>query len=343
MSFKKYVLYILATVAFSSLVLFLIVYFAGRSSLAGPKRHTGEPGKNLNRQEFEAVDSTKSFSVVILPDTQVYSKFFPETTCGQANWVLENKEKLNIVFVNQLGDLVEDGGKDLKQWGNVSNCLSLLDDKVPYEVLPGNHDMEEDSNLETRYKTYQKYFGEKKFKGFSSFGGSFRDNRNNYSLVEANGVKLLFLNLEVEADNEVIAWASKIISQNKDSMVILSTHLYLSDDDSGRSTELDYTKGGNTGENLFKKLVYPHCNVDFVLNGHFHTVDGEARQVSKNSCGEDVFEIAQNYQGRTRGGEGKLRVYTFTPSTKTVSVKTYATETGLFEKDKDSEFTLTLN
>ena len=50
-----------------------------------------------------------------------------------------------------VGDIVEDADNDT-QWQRASKSMSVLDGKIPYGVLPGNHD----ENF-TEYEKY--YFG----------------------------------------------------------------------------------------------------------------------------------------------------------------------------------------
>ena len=48
------------------------------------------------------------FSIIVLPDTQHYSSTYPEIFYKQMDWVVENKNLLNIQYVIHLGDITKD-------------------------------------------------------------------------------------------------------------------------------------------------------------------------------------------------------------------------------------------
>ena len=83
----------------------------------------------------------ENFTIVVLPDTQGYSQDYPWIFNNQTQWIADNVESQNIIFVTQLGDLVNIP-YDLTQWENANQSMSTLDGKVPWAVLPGNHDYE---------------------------------------------------------------------------------------------------------------------------------------------------------------------------------------------------------
>ena len=54
-------------------------------------------------------------------------------------WIIANRDRYNIKYVVQLGDLV-DSPTDTTQWTNARAALTMLDGVVPYAFVPGNHD-----------------------------------------------------------------------------------------------------------------------------------------------------------------------------------------------------------
>lgn len=74
--------------------------------------------------------------------------------------------------------------------------------------------------------------------------------------------------------------------------------------------------------------------------GHVHTTDGEARR-SDTFNGNTVHTLLSDYQGRTGGGNGRLRIYEFDPAQNKISAQTYSPFTNTFETDADSQFELT--
>ncbi len=78
----------------------------------------------------------ENFTIIVLPDTQYYSEGYPSIFDSQTQWIIENKESLNIVFVTHLGDIVDHWWVP-EEFENANNSLSKLDGNVPYGVLPG--------------------------------------------------------------------------------------------------------------------------------------------------------------------------------------------------------------
>ena len=291
-------------------------------------------------EKMLSVDPATSFTLVVLPDTQRYSKNYPDIFCDQTKWIVENRKDLNIVFVSQLGDIVDSGGKDPEEWRVASSCLGLLDGIVPYGIIPGNHDTEKASNKASGFASYDKHFPVSRYSSYPWYGGSFENYRNNYQIITANGIKFLFLNLEIEPSDKALEWAKTVVEKNTDAYGIVTTHKFLPDEGNERDKDLKFSTDGNTGEQIWDKLVSKNCSIRLVLNGHYNWDDGENRISSKNSCGDRVDQVTQDYQSREIGGNGRLRVYTFTPSKEKISVKTYSPYTDTFEEDNDSEFTL---
>ena len=62
------------------------------------------------------------FSIVVLPDTQYYSETYPHIFLEQTQWIADNKDSLNIVFVSHSGDLVNDCD-DAEEWHPATHCL----------------------------------------------------------------------------------------------------------------------------------------------------------------------------------------------------------------------------
>lgn len=322
MKTKKYFLTGLLAIVFLSSVFYLIW-----------ERSNFSLGPPVWPQSLPKVDSAESFTFIVLPDTQFYSANYPGIFCGQTDWIAANQKRLNIAFVSQLGDIVNEV-KASEQWQVASTCLGRLNGKVPYGLVPGNHDAEvfdqSAAGLNT-YNAYNRVFPPENFLKYSWYKGNYQGNRNNYEIIEINNKTFLFLNLEYDPAADVIAWAQDSLSQYPGAYIILTTHRYLPD----KAAERD-----ETGERLWRELVYKNCSVKMVWSAHYHKTDGENRLTSLNSCGHKVEQITQDYQARENGGNGLLRIYKFTPRARRIDVYTYSTETGALETDDDSRFTI---
>ena len=79
-----------------------------------------------------------SWTLVLLPDTQNYSLHYPGLFTLQTHWIAKNKEKYNIRYVIGLGDITDKNTE--QEWRHAQNAINELDGRVPYALVPGNHD-----------------------------------------------------------------------------------------------------------------------------------------------------------------------------------------------------------
>jgi hypothetical protein len=242
------------------------------------------------------------FTLVVLPDSQVYSALYPEIFAAQARWIVDQQSSRNIVFVSHTGDVV-DGAGESYQWDNAEAAMSLLDGEVPYGIAAGNHDLTDGG------AAFDSHFGVGRFEGRPWYGGHYlSDNLNSWQTLEVSGLQFLVLHLAWSPSSEILAWAKGVIDSHPGRRVILSTHEFLS-------------KGGirtSVGDEIWGGLVMDTCSIFLVISGHIHAV---AERSNDNSCGDPVEQVLQDYQDLNQGGEGFLRVFTFRPSRGLVEVE----------------------
>ena len=277
---------------------------------------------------FIGPKSNQKFTIIILPDTQYYSANHPWIFNNQTQWIIENKETMNIVFVTHLGDLVDHPDR-IEEWDNANNSMSKLEDNLPFGVLPGNHDGAETGDDLTNYN---KYFSFTRFHNESWYGGAYQNiNTNNYQLFSMGGDEYLIFHLQFNPSDNVLFWASNVINQYPTRKVIVSTHDFVH----------GYTYFSNSrspiGERIWEKLVKPHADQIFlVLSGHY---ENEVR-ITDNVDGFFVHQLLSDYQDRPNGGNGWLRIIEFSPSIDEISIKTYSPYLNKFDTDSNSQFTL---
>lgn len=273
-------------------------------------------------------ESEEYFSFVVLPDTQYYSGSNSWIFENQTKWIVENEEALNIVFVTHLGDLVDDY-ENIVEWNNANSSMSILDEVIPYGVLPGNHDgLEDGSNL----INYDKYFGFNRYVNQTWYGGAYQNiNSNSYQFFSAGGDDFLIFHLQYNPPNEVLNWANGVIDQYPNKKVILSTHDFV------HGYSLYSNSRSDIGERIWKKLVKPHSDRIFlVLSGHY---ENEVRITSLEN-GNFIHQLLSDYQDRPNGGNGWLRIIIFSTVTDEVSIKTYSPSLNQYETDSNSQFVL---
>ena len=269
----------------------------------------------------------ENFTIIVLPDTQYYSKSYPEVFDNQTQWIVDNIESMNIVFVSHLGDIVDDSDV-IEQWENANNSMSKLDDKVPWGVLLGNHD-----GIGPNNNNYETYFGSNRFSDYIWYGGGYQNiGRSNYQLFSAGGNDYLLLNIQYDPNDDVLLWANDVIDQYPLRRVIVSTHEYI-----------EYSRQGwrsPIGERIYDKLVSEHADQIFlVLSGHVDVVDSRTQEINGYSVNELVFD----YQEQNNGGDGWLKILEFSPSQDKIFVKTFSPYLNQFNLNPKSEFTLDYN
>jgi hypothetical protein len=275
---------------------------------------------------------SQDFTVVALPDTQYYSASYPETYMEQTQWIVDNLQALNIVYVIHLGDMVD--SSTVAQWDNADMAMSTLEaplpgfpDGVPYCPAVGNHDQAPNGSP-AGTMLYNQYFGISRFQGRGYYGGHYgSDNDNNYGFFNGGGMDFLVISLEYDTspDTAVLDWADGLLKAYPNHRAIVESHYLTS---TGNPAPF-----GAQGQAIYDSLR-DNPNLFLMVCGH---ISGEGRR-------EDIFNnhsiltLLSDYQGRPNGGDGWLRYMTFSPTQDSVDVYTYSPKFGMYETDANSQF-----
>jgi len=296
---------------------------------------------------------TDSWTLVLLPDTQVYSLRYPGLFLTQTGWIVQNCDQRNIAFVLHLGDITNNN--TVAEWERARTALTLMDGKVPYAFCPGNHDYGPNGNASTRETQMNEYLPYSSYVGSPTFGGAMEPGKmdNTYHFFEAGGHQWIVVSLEWAPRDETVAWANDVMTLYPDHKGILITHAYMNNND----LRYDYTDTQNPqtynphlystpgtkndGQQLWDKLVRKH-NFVFAFNGHV-LGDGTGYMASRNDQGKIVHQMLANYQMRTLGGETYMRLLEFLPDGRTVQVKTYSPLYDSYLLQADQQFLLELD
>ncbi|QDT09676.1 metallophosphoesterase [Planctomycetes bacterium K23_9] len=309
-----------------------------------------------------------SFTIAVIPDTQAYrgrgTKSEPESDEEVRNpvfqtitdWIVKNRARQKIVFVSHVGDIVDKNVPE--QWVVARWCMDRIHGVIPYGITVGNHDMVSsgDSSL------FQTYFAESRFQDFDWYGGSFHPDRsepavsgNNANSVQkfrAGNLDFLFLHLECNAPDDVLAWANETIASHPMHRVIVTTHMDLGptkrpttsqgyiDDPKGRMEwKKCHSRRGNTSVQMWDKCFKRHKNLFLICSG-----DQSRSQAMHLSAlgdhGNVVHSCLSDYSS-----DGSLRLYRFVPRKNRVHVITYNTDrntltrtTKLVPDESDHQF-----
>jgi hypothetical protein len=331
----------------------------------------------------------QSFTLAVIPDAQNYSDYRYQTTSNppffmdqagifyrQTEYVAANASSAggDIAFAIFLGDLVNNYASRPSEWIVAEAAVSKLDGVLPFGIIPGNHDYDrtwkDPKDKKARIdggKAFDAYFGpqSRHFAGRPWYGGSFDGGLDSWSTFDAGGRTFLFLGLELEASDAVIAWAQGILDAHPGMPTILATHEFLSSADEprepGRAMRLKASYraglGNNSADELWSKLITKNEDIFLVLCGHHYNGagQGEGMRVDADEAGFPVYQLLSDYQGRTelqrrhgifrfpgRCGDGWMRLMTFDLGKREIRVRTYSTELGRYETDHDSEFAIEL-
>jgi hypothetical protein len=322
----------------------------GVATTAGLEVYVDDPNGDLLEVVFYGrpvgtPSDGEPFTLMVIPDTQYYSvsDSSAETYFAQTEWIVAQKEALNILFAVHLGDLVNTAD-DMEQWPRASAAQAVLDDGgVPNSVIPGNHDQGTPD-----YAAYDFYFPPSRYQRFPWYGGYLgdptddiddfgvdRQNKNNYVFFSSGGMEYIILNFELDVPQYAIDWGNAVLAKYPNHRAIVVTHAYL-DATGARRTMPFERRDGLSAEYVWQHLIFPNCNIFLVLNGHYH---GEVSRTDLNRCGLPVHQVLQNYQHRN-GGNGWLRYYIFHPANDRLEAYTYSPTLNQFENDANSRFSL---
>ena len=293
-----------------------------------------------------------SYTFAILPDTQVYALLYPGLFDAQTAWIAANAKNRNIVYVFHLGDITNNNTP--AEWQHAIDAFSIIDNVVPYAIVPGNHDYGTAGNAADRTTLMNDYFSYQRISAWPTFGGAYETGKldNTYHLFSVGKRDFILLALEWGPRDEVIAWANQLMNNNSDRYGILVTHAYLNNDDlrydytdTAHPQDFDphfyATPGVNDGEELWQKLVRKHSFI-MVLNGHV-LGDGTGYLASTTDTGITCHQMLSNYQFRNLGGEDYMRLLEFQPDGTTVRVSSYSPRYDSYLTDADQSYSLTLN
>lgn len=296
----------------------------------------------------------KPFTLVLLPDTQVYSHSYPAIFRAQTEWIAHHAD--SFAFVLHQGDITDFNSEE--EWENAAGALSVLDGKVPYTFVPGNHDLGPKGNASVRdSELFNRYLPYAKYQKMPHFGGAFEEGKmdNTYHTFTAGGLGWLILSLEFGTRDKVLRWANEVIEAHPNHKVIVNTHDYMYSDETRMSLERGHSwvpqnygvgketgdEAVNDGEMVWEKLVSQHPNVLLTFSGHvLH--DGTGQLISAGKHGNDVYQMLANFQSGVidseNGGNGYLRLVTIDTHKKTISVKTYSPYVDNYKTEPNQQF-----
>ncbi|MCB1121729.1 MAG: metallophosphoesterase [Verrucomicrobiae bacterium] len=281
------------------------------------------------------------FTLVVVPDSQIYVWKRPELYTLQTGWIAANVDRYNMVQLLHVGDITQRDSEI--EWAAALRAHRVYAGLLPAVYAQGNHDMAIVDKYRSRSSNFSRFIPLETYEQQPGFGGVYDREplltQNSYHLLEAGGRKWLTLALEFAPRDDVLRWANEIVARHPDRSVILLTHAYLQPDATRYDRHIpskdhewktcglnpyttDRLEGGfNDGEDMWRKLVSKHANFSMVICGHICT---SAHLASRGEHGNTVHQILVDYQNHEQGGNGWLRLLQFSPDARKVRVRDYS-------------------
>lgn len=317
---------------------------------------------------YPQLQDEKSFSMILVPDPQSYVKFAANQPLFelQTAWIAQNINRLNIKAALFTGDMVEQNGKLIsagipnenngdqtgrQQWEAVSRALARLDNRIPYIVAQGNHDIGHITATDRHTIAPQYIYPERNIKfektlvaTCPNWQGVHTMENSAYEIQDKKWGKLLIVTMEFAPRDEAIEWAKELVAGKRfeNHRVILLVHSWLNNRGERIAKEGYTLTPCNWAEAVWQKLVYPSKNISLVLCGHTGTAPKIEKDVlstdysptsslrtDKRADGGEVVQMMFNSQQgdgdwNGNGGDCWLRILEFRPDGKTISVRTFS-------------------
>nr|WP_296068588.1 LamG-like jellyroll fold domain-containing protein [uncultured Actinoplanes sp.] len=256
------------------------------------------------------------FTLAVLPDTQYLfdgDNADPAPLRATLAHVVSRRAADHIVFLAQLGDLTEHGTD--QEMALAGETFRIVDGRVPYSVLAGNHDVASTTDDRRGPTPYRRIFGPERFRRQSTLRSASADGYNTAHVFTAAGRDWLLLALDWRLSDDGLAWANGVLTQHRSLPAVVTTHDLAYSDDAGRAFL------SRNGRRLWSELIRDHDQVFLTLNGHDWP---PGRGVLTNTAGHDVHVHVANYQDRYYGGAAMIRLYRFDLTRGRIDVETYA-------------------
>jgi len=256
-----------------------------------------------------------AYSMVVVGDTQLLALKNPARMPKIADWIVENKDSKKIQFVIGVGDITEDSTPP--EWEAARETYYRLDGIVPYGLVRGNegHDA---------LASFEESFPLSKYQG--TFTGNLGDDmRNVYYNFDAGKVKYTLIILDAIRNDEELAWAEQVITENKDRNVILATHIFLCQDGTFYDGNDPWPFSPYDGSQIWESLARKHENVKLVLCGH----DACAQVVKQEFIGDNgntvtALLVDGQHIESTDGASGLIAILYFSEDGKRVTLEYYS-------------------
>jgi 3',5'-cyclic AMP phosphodiesterase CpdA len=249
-----------------------------------------------------------------ISDTQGYASTYPENLNRMTRWIVDNRERLNIQYVLQTGDLVNDMLRE-REWNTVATAFDAFVGKIPVFGNAGNHDIK---GMMHFYDDNHALMSRQNYTAYPTFGGEEAQGRRRYDLVTIGHEDFIIIGAGYNQQIADYDWLNQTLKQYPDRTAILIAHWYL---------ELKEGEELIADSKLLHSVVAENPNVRYVLCGHKHGLRHVEEQHDDDRDGtpeRTVQTIMVDYQALPNGGEGYFMLLTFNVVDRTLSITSYS-------------------
>ncbi len=323
--------------------------------------------------ELEAAEEDE-FTIVQMGDQQMISSGFPYVMPSITQWIVDNKEKLNIKAVVNVGDYVNQAENAI-QWEEAVTATKLMTDaEIPFLFAPGNHEypasgstVRDESYIKTNFPlaSYFKqaedldnetnvlyaYPSVDKLTAVTDLTEDMNIANAAY-YIKLGGQEYIFFSIEYQPRYVVVDWINEVMpkleAEYPTAKTVFFTHGYIDpagligygEPPSFKTEAAQGVQSCSTGE-MFDKFIKKYKSVSMVLCGH--VASGIATRTDYGEHGNKITSIMSDFSYDGNGGEGVLMLYRF-KSDGTIKVETYSAlreefyrEQYQFDLDLDAE------
>ena len=246
------------------------------------ERHIADSSNNNNQIDLITVEkyvglneyNDYDYMFMVLPDIQICNRYRHDRYMNMMRWILNNSSRLKNQFVLAVGDLSDYGPME-ELYRTSSEGFMLLNNEVPYCVVQGNHDYDNNCNTDRSSTFFNTYYPYSIMSKLPNFAGAFEEGTmaNTYYLFEMGEIKYCVINIEFGPRLSVMNWAGRLCERYSDRRVIIQTHAYL-DPDGGIDGDGGLWGGWRdkiettTQRELWDNLIRRHKNIFMVFSGH---------------------------------------------------------------------------
>lgn len=283
-----------------------------------------------------AVPKQYDFSMAWITDTQYYSERYHDHFLNEVNWIIENKDELNIKYVAHTGDIVDEWDEEDQYIVASEQIGKFQAARLPSGVLAGNHDVAHGAE---KYNLYWKYFGEDRYNSNSYYGGSYKNNLGHYDLITVDGVEMIFIYMSWDIYYPETEWINSVLAEYPDRKAVIAVHCGIN------------ATGAQSYQSrmLLNEVCSKNTNVFAIINGHYHGSALNFEGFDDNGDGVDdrvVYQICTDYQSAPEGGSGYVKMLYFDLANDKIYINSYSPsldDYNYYDTPKLDEYPIGLN